>query len=83
MFVQSTQRIRGPYGILPASPHSAGVRSDCGGEDEGDYVPVDQMYEKADPEPTYDDPCQKAEFKHIGEFFDLGKNNSAFGNVTI
>lgn len=65
--------MRGPYGLLPAAPRSAGTLSDdCDEEDDGDYIPVDQMYDKPDPEPKFIETCQKAEFKHIGNFFDLG-----------
>ena len=69
----TSQAIRGPAGLLPATSQSATVLSDdCPAQDDGAYIPVDQMYHKPDPQLKYVEGCQKAEFQHIDNYFDTG-----------
>ena len=36
-------------------------------------MPAEEFYDTPDPMPKYLEGCSKAEFKHIFNYFDLGK----------
>ena len=62
------------FGHVATTSRTARTQDSCGEQDEGEYIPCDEMVDKPEAEPMYVEGCQKVEFKHIINFFDFCEN---------